>query len=221
MYYTIHTTDTAPAEARDLLAGAARSYGFVPNLLGIMAEAPSLLEGYWTLSRLFEASSLSATERQIVLLTVSAENTCEYCIAAHTVIAGMQRVPRDVVDAIRDGHAIADAKLEALRPFTAAVVLRGAGRRTPRWRPSWAQGTASSRCWKSFSAWGSRRCPTTPITSPTRRWTRHSPSRRGQWLRRHEGEDQRRWRVHALPRVMDDVPRARTSRSSEYHGRRV
>ena len=122
MPYRIHTPETAPADARELLAGAARGYGFVPNLLAIMAEAPTLLEGYWTLSRLFEASSLSATERQIVLLTVSAENTCEYCIAAHTVIAGMQQVPRDIVDAIRHGHAIADAKLESLRQFTAAVV---------------------------------------------------------------------------------------------------
>jgi uncharacterized peroxidase-related enzyme len=122
-HYRLHTAETAPAEARDLIEGAARAYGFVPNLLAVMAEAPTLLKGYWTLSRLFEESSLSATERQVVLLAVSAENTCAYCTAAHRVIAGMQQVPRDVVDAVVSRHAIDDAKLEALRQFTASVVV--------------------------------------------------------------------------------------------------
>jgi alkylhydroperoxidase family enzyme len=45
----------------------------------------------------------------------------EYCVAAHSVIAGMQQVPGDVVGAIREGKPIADAKLEALRRFTSAV----------------------------------------------------------------------------------------------------
>jgi AhpD family alkylhydroperoxidase len=80
------------------------------------------VKAYTTLSRIFDETSLSATERQIVLLTASYVNGCEYCIAAHSVIAGMQKVPDDVMQAIRAGRPIADKKLEALRRFTAAVV---------------------------------------------------------------------------------------------------
>lgn len=118
----MHTVSTAPAASRELLASAQKAFGFVPNLLATMAEAPALLKGYVTLSRIFEESSLSATERQLVLLTVSFENNCAYCMAAHTVIAGMQHVPADVVDAVRAGRPIADGKLQALRQLTTAIV---------------------------------------------------------------------------------------------------
>lgn len=33
MSYPIHTAKTAPDAARDILAGAEKAYGFVPNLL--------------------------------------------------------------------------------------------------------------------------------------------------------------------------------------------
>ncbi|MCA1732265.1 MAG: hypothetical protein LC732_01525 [Acidobacteria bacterium] len=45
-------------------------------------------------------------------------------MAAHTAIAGMQKVPGDVVQAIREGNPIADPKLEALRRLTTAVVAK-------------------------------------------------------------------------------------------------
>jgi uncharacterized peroxidase-related enzyme len=124
MHFPVHTTDSAPEAARPILTGAGKNFGFVPNLLGKMATAPALLKAYTQLGALFDQSSFSATERQVVLLTVSAVNGCDYCVAAHTVIAGMQQVPAPVVTAVRDDAPLADPKLEALRRFTAAVVTR-------------------------------------------------------------------------------------------------
>jgi len=122
MTYTVHTVDTAPEAARTALAEAKKGYGFVPNLLGVMSEAPALLKAYRTLAGIFEESSFNPSERQVVLLTTSYENGCDYCVAAHSAIATMQKVPGDVVQAIRDDKPIADRRLEALRRFTAAVV---------------------------------------------------------------------------------------------------
>lgn len=122
MSYTVHTPETAPEAAKEILNGAKKAFGFVPNLLAVMAGAPALLKAYRTLGGLFDETSFTPTERQTVLLTVSYENGCEYCVAAHSVIAGMQKVPADVIEAIRKGTAIADRKLEALRRFTAALV---------------------------------------------------------------------------------------------------
>lgn len=122
MPYTIHTADNAPEGARDILEATRKTFGFVPNLLGCMANAPALLEAYTTLARIFDETSFTPVERQVVLLTVSSENRCGYCVAAHSVIAEMQRVPGDVVDAIRESRPIADTQLEALRRFAAAVV---------------------------------------------------------------------------------------------------
>ncbi len=114
----------APEDAREVLDQAKKNYGFIPNLLGNMAHAPALLKAYLSVSALFDQTSLSSTERQVVLLTVSAENGCGYCVAAHTAIAGMQKVPQDVVNAIRNDEPIADPKLEALRAYTRDVVER-------------------------------------------------------------------------------------------------
>lgn len=118
----VHTIDTAPDAAKGLIDKAHAKYGFLPNLLGVMASAPPLLEAYMTLAGLFEKSSLSPTERQTVLLTVSAVNQCSYCVAAHTALAQMQHVEQDVLDALREGRPLSDAKLEALRRFTEAMV---------------------------------------------------------------------------------------------------
>lgn len=129
MTHPVHSVETAPAAASEALSSAAKAFGFVPNLYGVMAAAPPLLEAYQTLGRLFDRTSFTTTERQIVMLATSYENGCEYCVAAHSAIAGMQQVPAAVVEALRTGQPIADPKLEALRRFTAAVT-------TTRARPS-------------------------------------------------------------------------------------
>lgn len=122
MTYTVHTPESAPEAARPILAEAKKAYGFVPNLYGVMAEAPTLLKAYRALDELFEQTSLKPVEKHVVMLTASAENGCSYCVAAHSVVAAMAKVPDSVVEAIRGGTAIPDPALEALRRFTAAVV---------------------------------------------------------------------------------------------------
>lgn len=124
MEYVVHTADDAPEAAKGILTAATNKYGFTPNLLGVMAEAPALLKAYTTLSRIFDETSLSPTERQVVLLTASVENECEYCVAAHSMIAGMQGVASELLEAIRIGRPIEDPRLEALRQFTAEVTER-------------------------------------------------------------------------------------------------
>jgi len=121
MTYTVHTEETAPEAARPFLEGAKKKFGFVPNLLGTMADAPALLKGYLTLAEIFDSTSFNPTERQIVLLATSHVNGCAYCMAAHTIIAGMQKVPEDVVKSLRDNTPINDPKLEALRIFASEV----------------------------------------------------------------------------------------------------
>lgn len=120
--FTLHTVATAPAASQALLAGAAQAYGFLPNLLAGMAESPALLEGYMTLAGIFAKTALTETERQIILMTSNRLNGCTYCMAAHTTVAQGAKVPADVIAALRDGTAIANARLEALRRFTVRIV---------------------------------------------------------------------------------------------------
>jgi len=121
MTINVNTIDSAPEGARETLEQVKSGFGFVPNLMGVFSHSPEALKAYLSISELFESTSFSATEQQVVLLATSYENGCEYCVAAHTVISGMQQVPEEVVQAIRNGTDIQDAKLEALRRFAAEV----------------------------------------------------------------------------------------------------
>jgi uncharacterized peroxidase-related enzyme len=122
--FHLHDIASAPEGSKPILEHAAGSLGFVPNLFGILAGSPALLKGYTTLAAIFDNTSLTVAERQVVLLTVSAENGCNYCIAAHSAIARAQGVSEAAVGGVRDGKPMPDGRLEALRAFTRQVVLR-------------------------------------------------------------------------------------------------
>ena len=122
MSFKIEKTESAPEGSRGILEGYQKKLGFVPNLMGVMAASPAVIEGYVALGAAFDKTSFTPAERQVVLLETSAVNGCTYCMAAHTAIAKMQHVPDAVVNAIRAGEPIADAKLEALRAFVCSTV---------------------------------------------------------------------------------------------------
>jgi AhpD family alkylhydroperoxidase len=121
-----HTIATSPAGAQPLLQGAQEKFGMIPNLFAKMATAPTLLQGYIQIADLFSQSSLTPTEQQIVLLTTSRFNGCEYCMGAHSALASMGGVDAEVVNAIRNDQPISDPKLEALRQFAHRITeMRG------------------------------------------------------------------------------------------------
>lgn len=120
--FPVHTLESAPQAAAPTLKATQQGFGFIPNLMGIMASSPALAEAYMSLSNVFEKTDLTATEKQIVLLTVSHYHACHYCMAAHTAISAMQDIPGDVVEAIRNNQPIADSKLQALRALVHSMV---------------------------------------------------------------------------------------------------
>ncbi len=112
--------NTAPEGSRDTLDAVAGKLGFVPNVLGVMAHSPAALKAYVTMDQLLAESSLSAAEKTVVLLTASLGNGCGYCMAAHSAGAPL---PARTLEALRAGKPVSDdARLEALRRFTAKIV---------------------------------------------------------------------------------------------------
>lgn len=120
--FEFHTRQSAPAAARPALEAAEKSLGFVPNLYGVLAENPAALEAYQTLAGIFTKAGFSPVEQQLLPLIVSVENECGFCVGAHSALASMAKVSPDIINAIRDGAPIGDAKLEMLRAFTVKVI---------------------------------------------------------------------------------------------------
>ncbi len=120
--FPLHSSETAPEASKELLNSAQKRLGFVPNLMRVMAEVPVTLEAYQTLMALFEKTSFSPTETEVVTLSVSNTNGCDYCLAAHSTVAAMKKVPADVIKAAATGGDLADAKLDALAKLTRSIV---------------------------------------------------------------------------------------------------
>lgn len=120
--FNVHTLEDAPAASRELLGKAKGKFGFVPNMLGVMAESPAALNGYLTLSGILEQSSFTPAERQILLLTTARENGCEYCVAAHSLGAQKAGAPKEVIEAIRQDKPIKDTRLATLHNFCRTMV---------------------------------------------------------------------------------------------------
>lgn len=121
--FTLHTPDSTPEPARAILQRAKKQMGFVPNLYANLANAPAALEAYLGLHAQFDKTSFNPVERQVVLLAVSVENGCEFCVAAHSLIARkMAKAPDAVVDALRNRTPLPDARLQALAVFARTMV---------------------------------------------------------------------------------------------------
>ncbi len=122
MEFTIHTLETAPNNSKEALAHAKETFSFIPNLEGILAEAPALLKGAMTLWDLFETTSFTPIEQEVIYLTVNYENSCNYCMAAHSGLAKIIGMSKENIEALRNGTPIPNEKLQALRYFTQKMV---------------------------------------------------------------------------------------------------
>ena len=120
--FIYHTPDTASAKSKEMLEHAKASYGMIPNLHAILAEAPATYEAYtWLYGKFTTETSLSPLEQQVVMMRSNFENNCHYCVPAHTWIMKSGDMPEDVIDSLREGRPIKNAKLEALSTFVKDV----------------------------------------------------------------------------------------------------
>ena len=125
--FQIHTIETAPAEAKEALQAVQNANGFIPNLIGVLANAPTALETYRTVGGINNRNSLTAIEREVVQITAAVVNGCGLSVAGHTKIAlKALKAPEELVKAIRETARIEDEKLDALARFTLAVILQKA-----------------------------------------------------------------------------------------------
>ncbi len=98
--FTQHTMDTASDAGRVILQDIQNAYGFVPNLFHYMIEAPVVVEAYLALNKLIARTSLRPAQAQLALLTVSIENGCPFCTAAHQGLATKAGVAPETIQAV-------------------------------------------------------------------------------------------------------------------------
>ena len=119
--FPIHTVESAPAEVKEVLETVQKdNNGYIPNLIGLLANAPTALEAYRTVGAINRRNSLT----QVVQITAAVTNGCAFCVAGHTAFSIKQiQMNDDLLQALRNRTPIeTDPKLDTLAKFTLAVI---------------------------------------------------------------------------------------------------
>jgi len=116
--------DSVPAAGRELVAGMADVFGFVPNLGYALGAEPPVLEIYIRMLQALGQTVLDPIAQQVALGAASRVNGADYAIAVHATLASKLGASKEIVDTIRNGGTFTDPKLEAVRRFTAAIASR-------------------------------------------------------------------------------------------------
>ncbi|MEG3616869.1 carboxymuconolactone decarboxylase family protein [Magnetovibrio sp. PR-2] len=120
--FPLNTRETAPQGSHAVMDAYVERFGFVPNLIGILSSSPAATQGYAQTYGLLGETAFSLAEQQLLFLTVSRENGCQYCVAAHTMAGRMAGLDEDSLNAVRNSQPLLDPKLAALSDFAVKVV---------------------------------------------------------------------------------------------------
>ncbi len=121
---TVNTLETAPEKAKERVEMVQKANGFIPNLIGVLANSPQALEMYQEVGKINSRSSLSPEEIEVVQITAAAHNGCDFCVAGNTKIGTLKlKMPENVLNALRTRTTIEDnAKYQALAQFTMQLI---------------------------------------------------------------------------------------------------
>ncbi len=101
--------DIATAEQQALFTAIKAELGVVPNFLRIFANSPVALNAFLGLYGVAKQGSLDLATRERIALAIAQQNSCEYCLSAHTALGKNAGLSTDEISANRAGNS-QDAK---------------------------------------------------------------------------------------------------------------
>lgn len=113
--------DTLSPKTKGMLDAVNKALGVTPNMMKTMATAPVVLEGYLALSGALGHGELPGKIREQIALFSAQNTSCEYCLAAHTVLGGHQGLAAGDIASARKAHA-SDPKAAAALALSKRIV---------------------------------------------------------------------------------------------------
>lgn len=99
----------ANAEQKALFDAIQGQLGMVPNFLKVFANSPSALKAFLGFYGIASEGSLNPQTKERIAIALAQQNTCEYCLSAHTAIGRKAGLNGDEMAANRAGSST-DAK---------------------------------------------------------------------------------------------------------------
>lgn len=117
------TESEATGQTAQLFGAIKGSMGKVPNAyLTIGSNSPDVLGQMLQLNAALHKGSLSARELEAINLAVSEESGCDYCLAAHTLMAKKAGYTDEQTLELREARFSGDARINTLVQFVQYLV---------------------------------------------------------------------------------------------------
>lgn len=99
-----------PPDIQELYANMREKPGFVPNVYRAYSLRPQQLRGFIAMyeSIMLADSGLSKAEREMIAVTVSAQNHCFYCLISHGAALRIRSKNEELADTIAANYRAAD-----------------------------------------------------------------------------------------------------------------
>ena len=115
----------ATGQAKELLDAVKAKFKVVPNLTRVMANSPAVLDGYLSFTGALAAGVLHAKLREQIAVEVAEQNSCQYCLSAHTAIGKMTGLSEAELEMARSASSASPKIAAALRFAKQLVASKG------------------------------------------------------------------------------------------------
>ena len=86
--FSVPSLDEMPDDIRDRMLAVQEKAGFVPNVFLLLARRPAEFRAFLAYhdALMDKREGLTAAEREMIVVAISAANQCQYCVVAHGAI---------------------------------------------------------------------------------------------------------------------------------------
>src|SRR5216684_1003094 len=113
----------ATGKAKELLDAVQAKLKITPNMTKVMANSPPVLEAFLSFSGALANGAMDAKLREEIALEVGEQNSCQYCVSAHTAIGKMTGLSEAEIDTARDAKS-GLAKNAAALTFAREIIAK-------------------------------------------------------------------------------------------------
>ena len=119
------TAESANPEQKALFEAIHAQLGVVPNFLKAFANSPAALKAFLGLHGIAGDGSLDPQTRERIALALAQQNSCEYCLSAHTAISRKAGLDSAEIEANRSGGSRDEKAAVAVRFARSLVAHMG------------------------------------------------------------------------------------------------
>lgn len=112
---------SAPATVKSTLDKINGAFGTVPNMFKAVANSPAALASMWGSFGALGGGKLGARLGEEIAVAIANANSCEYCLAAHTVLGRKAGASGDEMAAAQIGKS-SDPRTQAALTFALKMV---------------------------------------------------------------------------------------------------